>query len=288
MAYDAKVLEVMIASPSDVTEERDIVRAVVSDWNALNSRVKQVVLLPSGWETHSSPELGGRAQQMIQDRIAAHADIMVGIFWQRLGTPTGYASSGTVEEIQNHHAAGKPVLLYFSDVHVPLSQVDMVEFARVKDFKAWAYRQGLVSGFSARADFRDQFRRDIQLCLQDNEYVQGLTDIDLVAVFEHGLLGDEPPVALSDDANTMLLAAAGETSSHNMVMAIRSMGGTEFSAGRETLAHEALGREAARWQAAVNELSSAGLISDLNGKGEIFELTHQGFLKADELRILLG
>ena len=67
-------------------------------------------------------------------------------------------------------------------------------------------------------------------------------------------------------------------------MAIRSMGGTDYQAGKMTLASEALGREAARWQAAVNELNERGLISDLNGKGQVFEVTHQGFLLADELK----
>lgn len=288
MAYDAKVLEVMIASPSDVKDERDIVREIVSDWNALHAREKQVVLLPSGWETHSSPELGGRAQQMIQDRIATHADIMVGIFWQKLGTPTGEAISGTVEEIETHHAAGKPVLLYFSDVHVPLSQVDMAEYARVKDFKVWAYTQGLVSSFATRDEFRDRFRRDLQMCLQNNDYVRSLTEVDLVAVFEQALLDDDPKPQLSEDAQTILKAAAAKSTSNNIVMVIRSYSGTEFKGGRTVIADKVHGRDAARWQAAVRELENADLISDLNGKGEVFEVTHQGFLLADELETLLG
>ena len=34
MAYDAKAIEVMIASPSDVVNERQAVREIIAEWNA--------------------------------------------------------------------------------------------------------------------------------------------------------------------------------------------------------------------------------------------------------------
>jgi hypothetical protein len=36
------------------------------------------------------------------------------MFWTKLGTATGVAASGTVEEIDRFVAAGKPAMLYFS------------------------------------------------------------------------------------------------------------------------------------------------------------------------------
>jgi hypothetical protein len=36
------------------------------------------------------------------------------MFWTKLGTDTGVADSGTVEEIDQFVSAGKPALLYFS------------------------------------------------------------------------------------------------------------------------------------------------------------------------------
>jgi hypothetical protein len=79
MAYDAKVLEVMIVSPSDVVHEREIVRDVVAEWNAIHSRKDALVMLPLGRDTHSSPELGGRPRSLINERILDHADVLVGI-----------------------------------------------------------------------------------------------------------------------------------------------------------------------------------------------------------------
>jgi hypothetical protein len=59
MSYKAEVYKVMIASPGDVNEERKIIREVLSEWNAVNSEMRKIVLLPVGWETHSAPEISG-------------------------------------------------------------------------------------------------------------------------------------------------------------------------------------------------------------------------------------
>lgn len=77
MAYDAKVLPVMIASPSDVEDEREIVRRELAEWNTIYSKTQSAVLLPIGWETHSAPELAGRPQEIINDRLLKDADLLV-------------------------------------------------------------------------------------------------------------------------------------------------------------------------------------------------------------------
>jgi hypothetical protein len=144
MAYDAKAVEIMIASPSDVAQERQIVREVVAEWNAIHSRARTVVLMPVSWETHSAPELSGRPQQMINDRVLAHADLLVGIFWTRVGTPTGKAISGSIEEIEEHRRHGKPVMLYFSNAPVVPDSIDQSQYEQLKQFKKWAAGEGIV------------------------------------------------------------------------------------------------------------------------------------------------
>ena len=99
MVYKANVLQVMIASPGDVTEERNAAREEIIGWNYIGSYEKKLVILPVGWETHSSPELGDRPQAIINKQVLDDCDILIGIFWTRLGTPTDLAASGTVEEI---------------------------------------------------------------------------------------------------------------------------------------------------------------------------------------------
>lgn len=282
MAYDAKILQVMIASPSDVTVEREIVRDIVAEWNAVNARERSVVLLPLGWDTHSSPELGGRPQQMINDRILIHADILIGIFWTKLGTPTGSAQSGTAEEIQTHYEAGKPVLLYFSEVPIVAGNVNNEQFMALQEFKEWAYPKGLVQTFSTKEQFKDDLRRHLQLCIQNNEYITSLTEIDFSDVFNQSVSDrGVAQVALSAEAGQLLsMAAVGR---NNHILLLRHLGGTNISAGGQSLASSADIREAAKWKAAIEELANYALIVDVNGKGEIHELTHKGFLEAEKI-----
>src|SRR5713101_1313849 len=102
MPYQATVLPIMIASPGDVLEAREVAREAIHEWNYVNSYSANAVLMPVGWETHSSPELGERPQELINERLLKDCDLLVGVFWTRLGTPTGKSPSGTVEEIQRH------------------------------------------------------------------------------------------------------------------------------------------------------------------------------------------
>jgi hypothetical protein len=55
MPYDARVFQVLIASPGDVQQERDILAEVIYEWYCVNSLDRRAVLIPPRWETHSSP-----------------------------------------------------------------------------------------------------------------------------------------------------------------------------------------------------------------------------------------
>lgn len=80
MSYDAKVFNVMIASPGDVASERNIIREMIYEWNVVHSMARKIVLLPVGWESHSSPEMGNRAQEIINNQILDKCDLLVGVF----------------------------------------------------------------------------------------------------------------------------------------------------------------------------------------------------------------
>ena len=125
MPYDARVLQILIASPGDVSDERKLLSEVISEWNYVNARDRRIVLLPLRWETHASPELGAAPQAVINRQVVDSCDMAVGVFWTRLGTPTAVAESGTAEEISRVGGAGKPVMLYFSKAKADLDMVDL-------------------------------------------------------------------------------------------------------------------------------------------------------------------
>ena len=149
-----QILEVLIASPSDTTEYRGKVERAIHDWNSEHAIDMGTALLPRRWERDTHPALGAPAQQIV-DR----SSILIGVFWTRLGTPTDAADSGTAEEIERFHAAGKPTHVYFSQQPVRLDSVDPAEFERVKEFKAAIEAKGLIGSFTDSDDLYTQLLR---------------------------------------------------------------------------------------------------------------------------------
>lgn len=286
MAYRATVIPVMIASPGDVTEEREIIRTVIHDWNDVNATTSKVVLSPVGWETHSSPELGNRPQELINTRLLKDCDLLVGVFWTRLGTPTGKAQSGTVEEIQEHVAAGKPAMIYFSSKPVAPQSVDTTQFAEVQVFKDKLKPLGLVEFFDNLQQFREKLAKQLQLCLINNPYLQGLVREQSQTPTPEIVAGDfrEQPVriALSEAARTLLKVAASQQDGTILKLANIGGGGRIIRAGGQSFGGER-GRKAAKWENALGELVSEDLIVARGYQDQLFELTHKGWAAADAL-----
>lgn len=167
MAYDARVLQILIASPGDVREEREIISEVIYEWNYVYSRDRSVVLLPLRWETHASPEIGSTPQSIINRQVVDYCDMAIGVFWIRLGTPTGEAESGTAEEIARVGSAGKPVMLYFSQAKLSPETLDLEEYARLKEFKSKTYLKGLIESYSSLNNFREKLQRQLAIHIRD-------------------------------------------------------------------------------------------------------------------------
>lgn len=161
MSYEARVYKVLISSPSDVVKERKVIPEIIYSWNAVNSEEFKVVLLPVMWETHSTPAMGERPQAIINEQIVEGSDILVGTFWTRIGTKTGEAESGTVEEIEEFIKSGKPVLLYFSSVPVDPESVDPKQYQRLKVFKQKCEKEGLIDKYYSIEELRHKLSRHL-------------------------------------------------------------------------------------------------------------------------------
>jgi hypothetical protein len=161
MAYEATIYRILIASPSDVVAERKAIPEVISAWNATHSEDYGAVLLPVMWETHSTPEMGDRPQAIINKQIVASCDLLVGAFWTRIGTHTGVAESGTVEEIGEIRSAGKPVLLYFSSAPVALDSVDPEQYKLLNSFKKKCQADGLTEKYDSITELREKLMRHL-------------------------------------------------------------------------------------------------------------------------------
>jgi len=163
LTYSAQVHRILIASPGDVEMERNQISNTINDWNCVNSEPHEKVLLPVRWETHAKPG-AGRAQELINDQLVKTCDILIGVFWTRLGSPSGEHASGTVEEIEEFLAAGKPVMLYFSAKNMP-SDVDLTQLQLLRDFKTKMQSRCLFFEYKDLIELKEHVNRHISLQL---------------------------------------------------------------------------------------------------------------------------
>jgi uncharacterized protein DUF4062 len=161
MSFTADVFRVLIASPSDLAEERKAAIEAVYEWNAQHSSAESIVLLPVAWESHATPRSGIRPQEAINEQLVTTSDILIGMFWTKLGTTTGVAESGTVEEIDSFVAAEKPALLYFSNRPIDPNRIDLKQHKRLKGFQAVTYMKALVGSFASPDELKATIGRDL-------------------------------------------------------------------------------------------------------------------------------
>lgn len=288
MSYQATVASIMIASPGDVSEERQIAREVIHEWNYINSVSTKVVIMPVGWETHASPELSGRPQELINERILKGCDLLVGIFWTRLGTPTGKSASGTVEEIERHVTAGKPAMVYFSTAPVVPHNLDQEQFQAVIDFRRWCNQRGLTQEFENLIDFRQKFSRELQIALKNNQYLRDLFQseerpvVSAPSIVGSRQIDDPLPYPLSKEAIALLDAASRDKS--GMIMSVRYIGGHSIQASGMKFGDSADRRSMSLWEHALEQLIEHGLVIARGHKGEVFEVTKSGYDLAEKLR----
>jgi hypothetical protein len=274
MPYQATVFNVLIASPGDVQVERNIVRDVINEWNAIHSPSRGIVFQPIGWETHSHPAMGGRPQGVLNDQILKHADLLVAIFWTRLGTPTGEAPSGSVEEIERHVAAGKPAMVYFSSAPVRLDSVDDEQYRALVTFKEQCKRRGLVETYDSQTDFRQKLARQLASKVNNDTYFAKGTPGVVVAP-----IPDRPVPEVSEEAKKLLLTARDDKD--GLVLRVSLLSGVEIQTNGKQFVERGNPRSEAAWDSALKQLTELGLLEDRGHKGEVYRVTAAGYEMAD-------
>jgi len=161
MPFTANIIRILIASPGDIGEERDIIPEVIHEWNAMNAHQTKHLLMPVKWETHSAPLMGNRPQEIINRQIVVDCDMLVGIFWTRIGTNTGVSISGTAEEIEQFVGLKKPIMLYFSQSLVDPDKIEIEQLNILRNFKEKMRLKGLIENYAGIYDLRQKFARQL-------------------------------------------------------------------------------------------------------------------------------
>lgn len=275
MPYPATVIRVMVSSPSDCGDAQILARTVIDDWNAAHSSEQGLYLAAVGWGSHAAPEMGDRPQEIINKQVLRDCDLLIAVFWTRLGTPTGKASSGTVEEIEEHLNARRPVMLYFSEAPLPLRLIDEAQHKALREFRASCEARGLIDTFDSLDEFREKLARQLAQTV-NREFRQSR----MVGAGTGGSASDALP-DLSDTAKHLLSEAARDSKGY--IFFCRSMTSLTVQTNGKQLAEAQDARSEARWRAAMDELVRGGLLEARGVRGEVFAVTRAGFDLADRL-----
>lgn len=168
MAWSAKVIEIFLSSPSDVSRERALVRKTIDEWNQRRARSAGCIFLVLGWETVTA-EIEDYAQGSINEQVGDDYDVMLGLMWARFGAPTGKEDSGTFEEFKralDRKRGGDALRIsfYFKQAApADLDEIDPDQLAKVRDFKKFIRDEGGLTG-----EFTDDesIRRSVDLLLE--------------------------------------------------------------------------------------------------------------------------
>lgn len=166
---DPRIIRVFVASPGDVHREQESMRGVVNELN----RTLEALLPDSGvlvrvylWETDVAPDMG-RPQEVINSQNGDY-DIFIGMMWKRVGTNSGAAPSGTVEEFriacERRRREGKPVVMFYfntSPIDLPQSVDEVEQLQKMLEFRAEVNKTALAKPYAGASVFMDTVRPDM-------------------------------------------------------------------------------------------------------------------------------
>src|SRR5665647_854375 len=87
---------------------------------------------------------------------------------------------------------------------------------------------------------------------------------------------------LTEEARTLLLEASDDP--HGHILHAIYINGVDIQTNGKQFIEKGNPRSRAAWEGALDELTNFGLIEDLGYKGEVFQVTRNGYAMAEMLR----
>lgn len=258
MAYQATVFTLMISCPSDAEDEQKVLREHINRWNDVHSERTAVVLLPSFYKTHVPAILAGpedeRPQAVINEYMITSSDWLIAVFKDKIGTPTGRAESGTLEEIElfRRDNIQKPVSVYF--------------FASSRDEKVAQYKEkltGIWKEYNGCHDLGQEFFINLSQVVHKSTYFRQKF-IDTNRKIE-----ERAQILLTEIAND----------AKNVVLVSKLIG--------QELKLETNGCKYVGYEMALDFLCKRRRLERADSKGEVFKLTELGKQEIEVLKNFL-
>lgn len=262
--FQANCYNIMIVSPSDISEEREIAKNILYRWNELNSRFHNIVFSVLGYDINAHADSGVHPQESLNHQLLEQADLIIAIFWTKLGTPTIEYSSGSVEEISKHIKQGKKALIYFSNKSVDPQKLDSEQYKKLQEYKQSIQGNAFYKEFSSQEEFERLLNTEIQLIANE------LETTPIVVQYQTS----ESKMKFSE----MEMEVLRVMKKKQQLQFIKMMGGTTF--GDYFINDQ---RQLAEIEEAINSLEDKGFIKATSYKRNLFDLTAKGYRICDSI-----
>lgn len=160
-----RVVRLLLSSPGDVTNEREACSRAVFRFNQQAVEDSGIFIKLVRWED-MAPQIGPGTQNVITSQIGEY-ELFSGIMWNRFGTPTEIASSGTEEEfeaaITSWTKLRRPwISFYFCDRPANFTTEEQLDQKqKVIKFRSRLQPLGVLRFYHEPADFEELAYRDL-------------------------------------------------------------------------------------------------------------------------------
>jgi len=166
---EVKQIKLFVSCPGDISDELDSIKLVVQDINDTIGEYSSYVIKILNWKTDTYTQIGSDAQEVINEQIDSKYDILLGLIWSRIGTPTKRDKSGTVEEINRALSNNdKEQLIYFKTTSIDITKIDVNQIGKINDFKKDLKEKGvLFHQFPTTDDFESLLKVQLPKLIND-------------------------------------------------------------------------------------------------------------------------
>ena len=256
MPSTVTLFSVKIASPRDVVMEAAMACDVLRNWNAAHALTDKVVLLP-----------------LADEKAGSACDVLIAFFYAAQGDPVPVETGAMEHEIEAYLAEKRPVFIYFSESRVAFAKTGESSARPLREFKDRYAAQAVVDSFNDEKEFHAKFAQQLEATIRSHPSF-GLKSAKLDPAFEP----DQPkpaPVGVSELAQKLLIEACEDPEAYIGRMKEGEI--LKIQANGQQLIPPNNPKAAAEWDAAFNEIFSAGYIRDAGCNGRLFQISASGF-----------
>jgi len=172
MKKTINIIDVFLSAPSDTSKECSIVLEIAKEINEIWSRYLKIQFDISYYKDYR-PTFESDAQIAVNKQMPENIDLYFSVLWNRIGTPTPRAISGTVEEFEiaykkhQQNSNSIDLMIYFKKQNKNKIDIDLDQVEKVNKYKQHISTLGsFYKSFDTSDEFRNIVRSHLSLFIQ--------------------------------------------------------------------------------------------------------------------------